>query len=300
MLSARKKQKQLNDELVDICLSHPTDLTRVNQLIDFGAAVNARSSKGTTPLMNAAQFGAFPLVDVLLKRGATVDALDHKGKTALMVAVQRGRQENAVALLNQGTDPNLMSVVGLTALHEAAWRQDPVMVKLLVARGARLDEGAHRGWTPLHAASVGVLSEKSGAIALIELGANVHLVNKNGRTALGDAIQAQSFPTVMALIAHGARTQDPELDGHPELYGLPPLHAAARGGFTGRLLHLLAMGADPDIEHRGRTALDEAEKADEEETAGALQAWQARRAIEGLMNGRKMNTKQKNTMGSTP
>ncbi len=55
----------------------------VEYLIKSGADVNKASSKGMTPLMQAARFGTPYIVDKLLENGANPMTQDARGKTAI-------------------------------------------------------------------------------------------------------------------------------------------------------------------------------------------------------------------------
>ena len=67
-------------------------------LLAHGAAVDARSPNGTTPLMMAADYGPSACVDLLLAAGAKVDLQNDLGLTAVDFAQQRGRDRLAAQL----------------------------------------------------------------------------------------------------------------------------------------------------------------------------------------------------------
>ena len=59
----------------------------VSALVKAGANVNARDSKGMTPLMHAAEgVNSAEAAETLLKSGADPDAKDNDGRTALQIA----------------------------------------------------------------------------------------------------------------------------------------------------------------------------------------------------------------------
>jgi ankyrin repeat protein len=70
-------------------------------LLAHGAAVDARSPNGTTPLMMAADYGPSLCVDLLLAAGARVDMKNDLGLTAIDFARQRGRDRLADRLSPQ-------------------------------------------------------------------------------------------------------------------------------------------------------------------------------------------------------
>ena len=74
------------------------DVKRVQQLIDAGADVNARSHQGTTALMYAARNNHMVIVASLIEAGAFANARSNKGNTAGQLARQFGHLEVAAAL----------------------------------------------------------------------------------------------------------------------------------------------------------------------------------------------------------
>ncbi|MGH7525806.1 MAG: ankyrin repeat domain-containing protein, partial [Gemmatimonadales bacterium] len=96
--------------------------------------VRARGTNGNTLLNLACSLVACP-------------APDAAGATA---APEAGRLAPVRMLIAAGADPNEANERGWTPLHQAAYRNDPEMVALLLAAGARVDLEAHgAGGTPL-------------------------------------------------------------------------------------------------------------------------------------------------------
>jgi len=158
----------------------------IKLLLDHGADVNAKTSKGSTALMAAAEH--VDVVKLLLDHGAEVNAKTSKGSTALMNAV---RNANVVKLLLEyGAEVNAKRREGSTALMEAIfpWRNVDA-VKLLLEHGAEVNakmtsEGEFNGWTALMFA----LSGKRFDIArlLVEHGADGNVRVTTGGGFLGN------------------------------------------------------------------------------------------------------------------
>ena len=150
------------------------DLVRF--LVGRGADVNARltggpssggriARKGCTPFMLAADTADTPYLKLLLELGADPFTTNVDGCTALMAAAglgtrsadeEAGTDDEAVEavefLLGLGLDINAVSNHGDTAMHGAAFANFPKVVKLLDARGAKIEvwhQKNKRGWTPL-------------------------------------------------------------------------------------------------------------------------------------------------------
>jgi len=71
----------------------PDDASLVILMLEKGAKVNAKGSRGDTPLMGAAHYGNTQIVRVLIEKGADVTVKDNEGNTALSIATKRGHAE---------------------------------------------------------------------------------------------------------------------------------------------------------------------------------------------------------------
>jgi ankyrin repeat protein len=150
------------------------DLAR--KLVAKGADVNLRltggpsgggriNRKGCTPFLLAADTADTPYLKLLLSLGADPTLSNIDGITPLMAAAglgtrsveeEAGTEDEAVEavtyLLSLGADLNAIAATGDTAMHGAAFANFPKVIKLLDAKGAKLDiwnQKNKRGWTPL-------------------------------------------------------------------------------------------------------------------------------------------------------
>jgi ankyrin repeat protein len=151
-------------------------LELVKKLVAHGADVNARMTKranltntrlkevGATPFLLAAQTADAELMRTLAALAADpfIPNVDHS--TPLMVAAglaTRSPGEDAgtesevleavQVALDLGADVNAVDINGETAMHGAAYKNLPKVVKLLAAKGARIDIWNREdkfGWTP--------------------------------------------------------------------------------------------------------------------------------------------------------
>jgi ankyrin repeat protein len=92
---------------------------------------------------------------------------------------------------------------GDTAVHVAAAASEPSIIRDLVARGGRVDAINRRGAQPLHYAVDGQQTGETVS-ALIELGADPNVTDKNGTTPLLRAIRNRNAASVEALLDRGA------------------------------------------------------------------------------------------------
>ncbi len=95
----------------------------VGELVRLGADVNAETSKNSWLFFRLLSENQWPLLDAC------------EGTRPLYMAICLVRYEIAELLLNHGADINALSF-GWSALHAAVAMPDPVMVELLLRRGA--------------------------------------------------------------------------------------------------------------------------------------------------------------------
>ncbi|PAW77778.1 MAG: hypothetical protein B9S27_08050 [Opitutia bacterium Tous-C8FEB] len=148
----------------------------IRRLVAKGADVNLRltggpsgggriNRKGCTPFLLAADTADTPYLRLLLALGADPTLTNVDRCTALMAAAglgtrsveeEAGTEDEAIEaveyLLTLGADLNAVAETGDTAMHGAAFANFPKVVRLLHARGAKLEvwnRPNRRGWTPL-------------------------------------------------------------------------------------------------------------------------------------------------------
>jgi ankyrin repeat protein len=234
------------------------DPDKVRQLLDHGAAINARTPEtGSTPLDYAVVTNHIAVVDVLLHRGAKINSAltsaASRGYTEitklllesgapvtsapLEEAAQKGHTEVVKLLLERHADP-------LPAMRSAVLRGDTAMVTLLAGYGladGMLHDAALRGYTEI-------------AAILLAKGAEIDARDQYGATPLHTAALKGHMDLVKLLIEHGANINARETDS-----GSTPLYAAASLGHADVVDVLLDHGADSAIPGKtGRTAAEAA------------------------------------------
>lgn len=227
-------------DLLDRITVEPRD---VRALIARGAGLQAPGgTRGPTPLLMAIDRAGGPfrderdlaIVRILIAAGADVSGAT-RSETPLCKAIASGRAEDLVVLLlRAGADPNVpcgwdtplgkavmyrsVEIGGLLlaagakppsmagrinedpVLHKAASYGPARMVALLIRHGAPVDERSYDMGTPLmRARNVGV------ARALVAAGADVHVRNRSGQSALAFHVQAGHEEIAAFLRARGAR-----------------------------------------------------------------------------------------------
>ena len=136
----------------------------------------------------------------LLQRGFDPNTRNEKGQPGLTVAMREQSPKVARVLVDQPTlDVNALNLAGESALMIAAIKGDLASVKLLLDRGARLNQP---GWTALHYAASG--REPKTVEWMLDRGAEVDALSPNGSTPLMLAAQYGSEVSVDLLLARGA------------------------------------------------------------------------------------------------
>jgi ankyrin repeat protein len=154
-----------------------TSLELVKKLVARGANVNARMTRkvnlnntraneiGATPFFLAAVTADVELMRTLHALGADPSLTNVEHSTPLMMAAGLATRSpgedagtepevlEAVSLaLSLGNDVNAIDTYGETVMHAAAYKNLPKVVKLLAARGAKIERWNrpnYFGWTPL-------------------------------------------------------------------------------------------------------------------------------------------------------
>ena len=197
------------------------------RLIAQGADPNAAGPDGTTPVMWAAANDDVELVRALIEAGARVGAKNQFGTSAITEAAIIGSAPILDALLKAGADPNTRNPEGETPL-------------MAVARAGKVE----------------------AARVLVEAGADVNARETfGGQSAVMWAAAQQQAEMVKFLASKGAeldargvvRQWERKVITEPRPKdmnkgGFTPLLYAAREGCVDCIRHLLAAGANPDLE----------------------------------------------------
>ena len=258
----------------------------VGLLLKAGANVDAANADGETALMLASRNGIVPIAQLLLRHGANVNAREAwRGQTALMWAAAEKQPEIVELLLARHATVNIRAsstdwgnqitsepraqyrpTGGMTPLIYAARSGCERCAQALLKAGADVNLPNPDGITPLMTALDNLHYDL--AKYLLERGANPHLWDWWGRTALYIAVDMHSYPNSRAAFA-GPRVRIEVTDKATAIdimnmlfaAGVNPnpqllMHRPGRGGNTARFVeNLLTTGATPLL--RAAVAQDE-------------------------------------------
>lgn len=135
---------------------------KVNVALLDGASVHARSANGTPIIVLAVAADSLDVVKVLIENGARPDDKSKKDETSpLTLAAANGNLAIVTYLLDHKADIDEPGALRETAIIKAARFQRVEVAKLLVERGANLDETDSAGATAVE------IAQRSGSKELI-------------------------------------------------------------------------------------------------------------------------------------
>lgn len=203
----------------------------VDLLLDCGANLEATDDLGRRPLLSAASLGRTAVVRRLLDRGADINGDDWSDQTALSEAAVHGQRDVVALLLSRGAERRLLDAVALDDVelvekflldggdpdhvyYSEVGRLAMYVVKLGNSRIVQLmlehDASHYSKWYDDHP----LLGEaaRQGRLdiikLLIERGADVSAVGRDGKTALALATEGGHAEVTAWLVRAGAAQTD--------------------------------------------------------------------------------------------
>ncbi|KAJ5062213.1 ankyrin repeat domain-containing protein [Bipolaris maydis] len=157
--------------------------------VPIAEAVNAKDSRGWTPLISAAQYGQPEMVQLLLRKGAEISAQGggFKYGNALQAASKEGHERIVRMLLDAGAEVNAQGGKYGNALQAASYMGQEKIVKTLLDVGAEVNAQGGEYSNALQAACYSGQEEIVGM--LLDAGAEVNA--QGGK--YGNALQAASY-----------------------------------------------------------------------------------------------------------
>ena len=224
------------------------------------AATQVAAAAEPALLLDAAERGDRAAAMQLLAKGANPNTPGPDGTTALMWAASNDDLELVRALIKAGANVTLKNQFGTSALTEAAIIGSAPVIEALLKAGADPNTKNPEGETPLMA--VARAGKVDAARRLLEAGADVNAKEEwGGQTAVMWAAAQSQAEMVKLLASKGAdlnargviRQWERKVITEPRPKdmnkgGFTPLLYAAREGCVECARHLVAAGADRDLE----------------------------------------------------
>ena len=223
----------------------------LEELIDYGADVNALNNRGRTPLLLSCFYRYTDSVNVLLGAGADPSISDHENFSCLHAAVDGRCSNNTLqAVIDHGAHIDAKRKDGTTALLSACRTGQSELVMFLMEAGADVNIVKPDGNTCLHLAVHGHCSKET-LVKIIEKGVHVDTLNNKGETALIRACYTKQTEPVKLLLEKGS---DPNISNAS---GNSSIHAAVHGRCSNEALQeIITHKADLDSQNNtGKTAL---------------------------------------------
>ena len=243
-------------------------------LLDHNVNINSVTIDGRTPLHIAVDNDDEDIIQKLLAHNANPRLKDAPGNTSLHLAVKLKQEtrsfvkqgisymspyptsyhtcsvQTVEAIIEHGADVNAMNSRGQTALWFACVDGQNSFVKILLDRAAEPNIADKCDDSCLHAAIRGQCDTET-IQKIVDHGAHVNTVNKNGATPLLLACSAAQPGAVTLLLKAKADPNIADNDGDA------CLHAAAAADCSKETLQeVIECGADVNaVNKRGRTAL---------------------------------------------
>ncbi|WPC25419.1 ankyrin repeat domain-containing protein [Brachyspira hyodysenteriae] len=181
----------------------------VNALIQSNADVNMKNKRNYTALLYATDIWSrqgigiydsnFNVVELLVMAKADVNAVNNYGWSPLFFAADNSNSDVAAFLVDNGANINAVSDEGITPLLVA---NDVETVKIL-SKTVNINKPNFAGVTPLISFAGREISIEAISI-LLENGADVNMVDKDGETALSYAIENGNFDAALILLENNA------------------------------------------------------------------------------------------------
>ena len=195
----------------------------IKKFLRDGMSPNVQNEEGDTPLHIVAQNMDIingPIVRDLLKYGAKVDMENYIHKTPLITAVEFARSDLIKKLVENGANVNhVQKESGSTPLRYAIYKDNLKIFRLLLELGAKVKVPTNElspiekvFMSPLHEACIIGRSESKAKIEtrlrilqeVLQQGAEIDVVNKNGETPLCMAMRTHQGHSVKMLLQYGA------------------------------------------------------------------------------------------------
>ncbi len=167
------------------------DVERIRQLAADGADLDARDTRGRTPVHVAAYASQNKALRALAEVGADMNALEGQAYDAVTIAAVANDPDLMSLAIELGNEPDqVTSPYDGTALIAAAHLGHVEVVRRLISAGAPLDHVNNLHWTAvMEAVVLGDGGEDHQAVldALLSAGADRTLADRNGVTPLQHA-----------------------------------------------------------------------------------------------------------------
>jgi ankyrin repeat protein len=179
--------------------------------------IDAVNDKQETALMYAARYGNLEFVQKLHKNGADLNKSSLYVGPVVFYAFEHLKKDVLIYLVINGADVNVKNKYGSSLLVKSVENNEISLINWLVNNGAEDIDSALRA---------AVLFDSLDSVKeLVDLGANINLLNKNNESLIVEAINNKNWDIVEYLFNSGAN-----IISNTTTYGWDILSSAAQEG----------------------------------------------------------------------
>ena len=220
------KELKLNDNISFLSIACMNEqINTVKLLIEKGCDVNEKDHLGKTMLHEMCRTGNIEIIKLLIKNGARLNEQSNTGKTELFYGIEPIK-ENSIEiikiLLKNGANVNLKDKNEGTLIHKLAGEQNKEqeskkLMRLLIVKGAKIDERDKYGYTPLM--NICYFHDNLEMIKLlIKNGANPEKVDKQNKRAINLACANNQTKIVNYLMRYEKDINRQDIKGNTLLH----------------------------------------------------------------------------------
>ncbi|MBN2652556.1 MAG: ankyrin repeat domain-containing protein [Spirochaetales bacterium] len=217
----------------------------IKKIIEMKADISIRNNDGVTALHKAIEMNLREITEILVKKSSNIHARDNVGRTPYKMALEKGFE--FLTWFTEVVDVNSRDDNGNSLVHVAISNDaDADVVKLLLVRGAKLDQKNIDGDTAFHLA----LRKENESVSrlLLESDANLFLQNRRGETPMVLALRSKWNNAQWLLTDKFLKAKD--------YSGNTPLHSAIDWGLSVPATSLIKLGANINEQNNfGQTPL---------------------------------------------
>ena len=220
------KELKLNDNISFLSIACMNEqINTVKLLIEKGCDVNEKDHLGKTMLHEMCRTGNIEIIKLLIKNGARLNEQSNTGKTELFYGIEPIK-ENSIEiikiLLKNGANVNLKDKNEGTLIHKLAGEQNKEqeskkLMRLLIVKGAKIDERDKYGYTPLM--NICYFHDNLEMIKLlIKNGANPEKVDKQNKKSINLACANNQTKIVNYLMRYEKDINRQDIKGNTLLH----------------------------------------------------------------------------------
>ncbi len=225
---------------------------------EFRLKGKSNRNMDTAALFEAIREENLTVMKKLLDKGCDPSCYEEDGYNNVLSLAAYMRQPKMIEyLIQKGARVNDRIKGGRIALHNAVWQYDKRSVELLLEAGSDIHAADQSNWTPIWLAS-----KWEPFISLIEQGALVEGMDKEGKTLLNKIVLATAFfsqedgmKMLTKLVELGLRVSDEKPDSYGETLLMKTIEDTPYRNKNQIAYWLIEQGMDPlHVSHAGCTA----------------------------------------------